>query len=1100
MIVSTLCEVDVFRGCKSSYYDRGARYFREGRVLEIRVGGGVDEDSVTAVVKGSGRNIYRVEIDFTQAVIGVDIEGHCSCPVGYNCKHVVAVLLALIDLQKGDESSGLLVKSCMPSLDDLDQWKKKAQNLLHTDQQKYQNSDRPDSLLYVLEEDENSACGQWYCETIKSRILKRGGWGAQQGYSLNNLYDWHCAPVWVAPVDVDIARLLVKPSQRYGKVCVSGDFGFLAVKKMIGTGRCYYRELSDTPLTFSSPRQGELLWQDSSPDQRCLNLRIDGDDEDGICALLQTDPLLYIDTKTFECGLVELPVSSQELAVLKQLPPVAENKLAELALFIGQTFPVDTVPLPVELDFRSADHVPVPLLNLSRVARRDGRLVHIAQVRFLYQPCECVPTVLQGDSSYNTIIELDGVHWNVQQDSQAEIQWIRQLQQLGFVDASKAGAEQSGELRLLFTGATLEQSVARWKEFIDQIPQLEERGWVVRLDDSFSLQFSQPDTLAIQLNENSSVDWFEIGLDIEYNGQRLPMLPLLIRWLEQGGKNEPLLVQLEDGRWLHCPEEMITPVVNSLVELFDKPLLNDADQIKLHRSQIHQLSHLEQAVGDHVENLHWHGDELLRKLAYKLNDFKGIQPVSAPSGLGATLRDYQYQGVAWLQFLREYQFNGILADDMGLGKTIQALTHLLIEKESGRMETPALIVAPTSVLSNWQREAQRFTPDLRVLILHGAQRSDHFDNLDSYDLIITSYALLSRDQDIHRQHCYHLFILDEAQAIKNPTSKVAQVAGAISAKQRLCLTGTPVENHLGELWSLFHFLMPGFLGSQKRFNQLFRKPIEQHNNYSRQQGLQRRLLPFVLRRDKQQVASELPAKTTIICEVELGEAQTKLYETVRSAMSKKVRQLLKSKGLKKSHIEILDALLKLRQVCCDPRLVKLDSAKKLRGSAKLEQLMAMLEQQLEEGRKILLFSQFTSMLSLIEEELAARSISYTKLTGRTRKRDEAISCFQDGDVPLFLISLKAGGVGLNLTAADTVIHYDPWWNPAVENQATDRAHRIGQDKPVFVYKMIAQGTVEEKILQLQVKKQQLADGVYSGDRQKKVAKLTGDDLLALLDG
>ena len=435
---------------------------------------------------------------------------------------------------------------------------------------------------------------------------------------------------------------------------------------------------------------------------------------------------------------------------------------------------------------------------------------------------------------------------------------------------------------------------------------------------------------------------------------------------------------------------------------------------------------------------------------------------------------------------------------MGLGKTIQTLSHLQLERETGRLDRPALIVAPTSVLGNWLREAKRFTPGLKAALLHGPERGNIFATAQDYDLLVTSYALLDRDLERHLEGEYHSLILDEAQAIKNPKAKVAQAACAVKSRHRLCLTGTPLENHLGELWSLFHFLMPGFLGAQQTFTRLFRTLVEKQQNLSRQQQLQQRIMPFVLRRTKDQVTRELPPKTTMVREAELGSAQARLYESLRLAMTKKVNQLLESKGLQNSHIEILDALLKLRQACCDPRLVKLESAAKVKQSAKLELLLELLEELLEEGRRVLIFSQFTSMLTLIEAELKARRIAYAKLTGQTRKRDEAIAMFQEGEAGVFLISLKAGGVGLNLTAADAVIHYDPWWNPAAENQATDRAHRIGQDKPVFVYKLVAKGTVEEKILQLQDKKQRLADGIYAGGEGQAATAISSEELLALL--
>jgi SNF2 family DNA or RNA helicase len=462
----------------------------------------------------------------------------------------------------------------------------------------------------------------------------------------------------------------------------------------------------------------------------------------------------------------------------------------------------------------------------------------------------------------------------------------------------------------------------------------------------------------------------------------------------------------------------------------------------------------------------------------------------------------------WLGFLADYQLGGILADDMGLGKTLQTLAHLLSQKQRGKLTLAALVVAPTSLLSNWQREAKRFTPGLKVHVYHGPQRHEqrrHYIDTKTQklncDLIITSYPLLARDKAFWSKQQFHSVILDEAQYIKNPGAQVAQVARSLHCAHRLCLTGTPMENHLGELWSLFQFLMPDFLGSQSRFNVVYRKPIENEGDIERQKHLNQRITPFMLRRTKHEVAQELPPKTEIIHTVTLPEKQARLYETIRVAMEKKVLTLLKSKGMASSQIEMLDALLKLRQVCCDPRLLKMESAQKVQHSAKLELLMELVPELLEEGRRILIFSQFTSMLGLIEAELKDRSIAYSKLTGQTRKRDEAISQFQDGHVPVFLISLKAGGVGLNLTEADTVIHYDPWWNPAAEQQATDRAYRIGQDKPVFVYKLICESTVEERILSLQKKKQDLADAMYEQGEQEQggsnLSRLGGEELLAL---
>jgi SNF2 family DNA or RNA helicase len=563
-------------------------------------------------------------------------------------------------------------------------------------------------------------------------------------------------------------------------------------------------------------------------------------------------------------------------------------------------------------------------------------------------------------------------------------------------------------------------------------------------------------------------------------------------------ENLPAMLTLPLGNhaYLNIASDKLKPVLAVLYELFNTSTLEKDGSLRLSRFNAASLADLE----THSYGLFsLRGGKELRELGQKLKNFTGIEDVALPVNLQAELRHYQQQGLNWLQFLREYKFAGILADDMGLGKTIQTLAHLLLEKQSGRMTRPCLIIAPTSLMSNWRRETERFTPDLKVLILQGAERKQLFDKINDYDLVLTTYPLLPRDEETLLGHDYHYLILDEAQTVKNPASLAAQLVRRIKTNHRLCLTGTPMENHLGELWAQFDFLMPGFLGDNANFRKRYRTPIEIHGDSEQKSRLSRRLAPFMLRRTKQEVAGELPPKTEIIRSVPLYAKQAALYESIRLTMEKKVREAIAEKGLSRSHITILDALLKLRQTCCDPRTLSLKEAQKVKESAKLDLLMEILPEQLEEGRRILIFSQFTRMIALIEAELDHRNIAYSKLTGQTRKRDEAIERFKSGEANVFLISLKAGGVGLNLTEADTVIIYDPWWNPAAESQAADRAHRIGQDKPVFVYKLITENTVEEKIIAMQERKRALADSIYKDSGKEESLKLTAEDLTALFE-
>jgi SNF2 family DNA or RNA helicase len=439
----------------------------------------------------------------------------------------------------------------------------------------------------------------------------------------------------------------------------------------------------------------------------------------------------------------------------------------------------------------------------------------------------------------------------------------------------------------------------------------------------------------------------------------------------------------------------------------------------------------------------------------------------------------------------------VLADDMGLGKTLQTITHVLREKQSGRAEHPTLIVMPTSLVGNWRREFKKFAPALEVVAFHGPKRVS--SGLATADVVLTSYPLLVRDLELLKNQPYHLVILDEAQAVKNPRSLAARAVRELNARHRLCLSGTPIENNLEELWSLFDFLMPGFLGDADSFRTQFRVPIERMGNQLRLEALRSAVAPFVLRRMKESVARDLPPKTEIVRPVDLGGEQRELYESIRVAAHGDVRRAIKEKGVQGATIAILDALMKLRQVCCDPRLVTVPSARRVKESAKFDLFFELLATQLGQGRRVLVFSQFTRMLDLLAAGLDERKLPFVELTGATQDRQRAVDRFEGREVDVFLISLKAGGTGLNLTSADTVVHYDPWWNAASQAQATDRAYRIGQTRPVFVYNLIATGSVEERMLQLQQKKSELARSLLGGSAIKTpLSELEVDDLFAPL--
>lgn len=448
------------------------------------------------------------------------------------------------------------------------------------------------------------------------------------------------------------------------------------------------------------------------------------------------------------------------------------------------------------------------------------------------------------------------------------------------------------------------------------------------------------------------------------------------------------------------------------------------------------------------------------------------------------LRDYQKKGVAWLRFLKANRFSGILADEMGLGKTLQTLAFLAFDQKqrSTQEQRPSLVVCPTSLVSNWFDEAAKFTPELKVLILHGPKRKEHFKDIDSHHLVITSYALVRRDLDEYRKHDFENVILDEAQHIKNRQTQNARAVKAVRSKHRLVLTGTPMENSVLDLWSIFDFLMPGYLGSEKDFQQRYEGPIIKHRDAGAQERLTRRLKPFVLRRLKRDVAKDLPDKLEKVSLCELTSQQRGIYQGLLEAGRKEVFGAVDKNGFQKSRMLILTTLLRMRQACCDLRLLDLPNVDEKTSSGKLDLFNELLEEAIDGDHRVLVFSQFTSMLQLMRDQLDASETPYCYLDGSTRDRGSVVQKFQQNkSIPVFLISLKAGGVGLNLTGADTVIHYDPWWNPAVEAQATDRAHRIGQNKVVTSYKLITKGTVEEKILKLQLRKKEILEAMLGGD-------------------
>jgi SNF2 family DNA or RNA helicase len=577
-------------------------------------------------------------------------------------------------------------------------------------------------------------------------------------------------------------------------------------------------------------------------------------------------------------------------------------------------------------------------------------------------------------------------------------------------------------------------------------------------------------------------------------------LSLQRKWLQaaaladQSGLGQSVLSAHENSLVI-IDNQNLKLLLEELIELQGRHLVDREGYLELSRARLEAVKNLLQTLTIQLHDPSVLNDEA--PLTRTESDLSELAQLTEKSGLNAQLRPYQQKGVEWLHRLHQHGLGGLLADDMGLGKTLQILSFLWQCKCRGQLNKPVLILVPTSLLGNWQAEAETFTPALSLQVLHGPKRAEHFPHLNRFDLIITSYPLLIRDLEVLLEVDWGILILDEAQAIKNDGSRSAKAVREFNVRMNICISGTPLENHLGELWALFDFMLPGLLGSKAQFKDWFKIPIQQQQNSRQQDLLLQRIAPVMLRRNKQTVLPQLPPKVHQLCTIPLSEEQQEIYQDIESQMRERVRESIQQRGVDGSRMHILNALTRLRQVCCDPRLLAETGSTGLLHSAKLSRLLDMLDEMLQQGRRILLFSQFTSMLTLVEKELKKKVVRYALLTGKTSDRQHQVVRFQQGEVDLFLISLKAGGSGLNLTRADTVIHYDPWWNPAIENQATDRAHRIGQYSSVMVYKLIAENTIEQKIVEMQQNKQLIADSLLEGASRHE-RQINSIDLKSLL--
>ena len=1076
---------DFAGGFGSTTLQRGRAYAREGRVRIRRVERAPGEIHVEADVQGTRKQPYEVDLWLEVAKDGTvaDVDNVCMCPLRQDCKHVVAVLITLeqppgiVGLAGSDGAPRQEGDFPEPSAATLD-W-------LGLLDQSAASRPSPKSaqarVVYLLRPGSPPSLSLG-----KSRPLKKGGYGKPATYRPQP-YDLGSARShrdFILDEDIPPLRLFLALQAGGGyfyneAVDLTGEMGALLLRLALRTGRLQLDGLVEAPLASGPPLPLDLRWTHTAAGLQQLSC-----DLPASLQMIATWPPFYLDAAAGRVGELQSDLSAHLLQQLMNAPPLNEadaplvrQRLMQLAHTRQVALPLPDAPEAMVAGKPSARL----LLTLGSFRHASmSRLHDDRALAILYFDYPQGPTVVGVEQPSPLMRQRAGGQWQtLQRDLEAEGE-IWQLLHAAGLEGWQRSLGNYQRLEGTEDGLMpLKNDAAGWLSFLnEEVPELEKRGIPVVLAEDFPYCIAQAEDWFVAVEEAVGSDWFDLDLGVTVAGERISLVPPLLRLLREQPDLLGVVRGLADDQTfpVALDARRILPVPAGRLKAWLLPLLEflDEDRPRLSRHNAAALAGLDDLP------THWIGGEELRALGQRLRDFSGMTRCEPAPGFTATLRPYQQIGLDWLQFLREYGLAGILADDMGLGKTVQTLAHLHLEKASGRADRPSLVVATTSLMANWRDEATQFAPGLKVLILHGKDRAQCFDQIGQADLVLTTYPLLIRDRETLLMQDWHLLVMDEAQFIKNPKAQSHQVARSLKARHRLSLTGTPLENHLGELWAQFDFLMPGLLGNAKRFTQVFRTPIEKLGDDEMRVRLAERVRPFLLRRTKEQVLKDLPPRTEMVRWVEIEGGQRDLYESLRVAFDRKLRLVLTEQGVGRSQIMIFDALLKLRQICCDPRLVKLPAAEALvkKGhahSAKLATLMEMLDELLDEGRKVLLFSQFTSMLSLIEFELEKRGIQYSKLTGQTRDRETPIKDFQEGRVPLFLISLKAGGTGLNLTAADTVIHYDPWWNPAVEEQATARAHRIGQDKPVFVYKLMTQGTVEEKILLLQNRKRGLAD-------------------------
>jgi superfamily II DNA or RNA helicase len=1118
MVLSAQASWNVAKGIRN----RGRQYFLRGAV-QILHG---DADAVEASVQGSDEYYVTLERDKKSLTV------YCTCPYYQKyldaCKHIWATMLAA-------EHKGLLAGTGYTGKVGLDYLDGQADQLLERDEDDYdsdqwQEDDEQDAARAVLRlpsprrrrDRDRPGPSSWkqHLDTLRLSLLQTApsldGW--PRGHEILYLIDLpatmkdHGLVVDIVqrqpkhdgtwgkvkavkmqlqhidslpdPNDRQIVSLLNEPKEQDHYWAGSGyrvlpsryvlaqALAEVLVPRLCQTGRCCWRRTPDDeamqPLQWDDGEAWELCLQ-VRPNETGKQLVVGGVLRRGAEQMpLATPELLTAGGFVFVGGRVARLQDGGAFAWIalfreqKSFSVPVKDKDALLEQLLGLPR-LPRLDLPEDLRFEEVAPVPRPRLRVRKPpAQSWGRNWLVGELSFDYDG-----TTVLAHRPGEVVYQFD-TRRLIRRAVEAEHAAREKLVQVGFRPS-------------YYEQADLELAPRNLPRVVRTLLQ---EGWLVEAEGKL---YRRPG--AIQIEVNSGIDWFELHGSVQF-GDTTARLPELLAALKRGED----LVRLDDGSYGMLPEDWLKKygVLAGLGTAHD-------GHLRFSKCQVGLLDALLTAQSE------VNCDEVFAKAREELHNFEGIAPADPPGGFSGKLRGYQRDGLGWLYFLQQFGFGGCLADDMGLGKTVQVLA-LLEARRAARTQKharkngtlvkpgPSLVVVPRSLVFNWVQEAARFTPKLRVLDHTGIGRLPPGAHFNDYDVILTTYGTLRRDalhfKDVKFDYC----ILDEGQAIKNAKTDSAKAVRLLQGDHRLVLSGTPIENHLGELWSLFDFLNPGMLGRASVL-QLggagARNPSPETRTL-----LAKALRPFILRRTKDQVAKDLPQKLeqTLFCELE--PAQRKCYDELRDHFRRELLGKIEHGGINKFKIQILEALLRLRQAACHPGLI--DKERIGEPSAKLDMLLPQLAEVLEEGHKALVFSQFTSMLAIVRDRLDQEKITYEYLDGRTRRRGDKVERFQnDPNCKLFLVSLKAGGLGLNLTAAEYVFLLDPWWNPAVEAQAIDRAHRIGQTRPVFAYRLIARDTVEEKVLELQQSKRALADAIISADNSL-IRNLGKEDLELLL--